>query len=207
MHVASTRPLRLLSRLLLASLALAPAAARAAGTAVVLGDSIGVGVSMASGLPRLARTGVSLRGDDILTQIRQAPRGATAYVSLGANDAASSLDAVPARVGRILAAAQDRDLRVVWIGPPCVRRGWNRKSQALDALLQSRLAGRALYVSAAEPRFCEARIKAGDGVHFTMKGYAALWAKARAATAPDIDPTSVGAIRATLPGSEGGAHD
>jgi hypothetical protein len=170
-------------------LSLRAVAAPAAANEIVLGDSIGVGVSAAAGLPRLARPSVSLRGDAIFEQLRRAPRGATAYLALGANDAFDAPRIIPPTIDRIIAAAERADLRLVWIGPPCVRRKWNRKVQALDALLRTELAGRALYVSMTAPRFCEAAIKAADGVHFTLRGYRAMWAETRAAATADVDPT------------------
>jgi hypothetical protein len=167
---------------------LVPGSASAASE-IVLGDSIGVGVSAAAGLPRLARPSVSLRNDDIFDQLRRSPRGATAYLALGANDAFDAPRSVPPAVDRIIAAAERADLRLVWIGPPCVRRKWNHKAQALDALLRTQLAGRAAYVSMIAPRFCDAAIKAADGVHFTMRGYRLLWAETRAAAKADIAAT------------------
>jgi lysophospholipase L1-like esterase len=157
-----------------------------AGNEIVLGDSLGVGVSMASGLPRLARSSVSMRGEPILEQLRRAPHGATAFLSLGMNDIAFPLRDVPANVERILETARRYELRLVWLGPPCVRRGWNHKVAALDAVLRERIARRAIYVGMTEPQFCDAKIKAADGVHFNLRGYRLMWAKARAAATDSI---------------------
>ncbi len=37
------------------------------------------------------------------------------------------------------------------------------------------------YVSLQGPEFCERSLHAGDGVHFTMAGYALMWQKAASA--------------------------
>jgi hypothetical protein len=195
------------SALCAASLVLALGAGGARAEAIVLGDSIGAGIAAAAGLPKLARPSVSLRGDDVFDQLRRAPRGATAYLALGTNDAFDPARSIPPKIDRILAAAARSDLRLVWIGPPCVRKAWNHRAQALDALLRADLAGRAAYVGIAEPRFCDAKIKAPDGVHFTMRGYRLIWEKARMDGPREASAGGSVALRTTLRGAEGAAHD
>lgn len=195
------RPFFLHGALLCLALSLPPAAARA--QAIVLGDSIGVGVSAAARLPRLARPSVSLRGDAIFEQLQRTPRGATAFLALGTNDTFDSPRMISAQVDRILAAARSADLRLVWIGPPCVRKPWNHRAQALDSLLRTQLSGRAPFVSAIDPSFCDARIKAPDGVHFTMRGYRLLWDRARSvetASGHSIVPRTM--LRAGVEGAD-----
>lgn len=169
-----------------ALLAVGVGAARAepappSGATAVLGDSIGVGLSLASGVPRLAHDSVTIRSADAVRQIGRLPPDALAVLSLGTNDAVGSLAGVDKGIDRILRAAQDARVRLVWVGPPCVFKGWNTNVQRLDAILRARLADRVPYVSIADAGVCDRRLRAGDGVHFTMKGYAALWARAGAA--------------------------
>jgi hypothetical protein len=212
MTISSTpcrrRPVAPIRRRAVTLLALSIASASAhAAEAIVLGDSIGAGVAAAARLPRLARPSVSLRGEEIFEQLRRAPRGATAVLALGANDAFDAPQSVGPKVDRILAAAERADLRLVWVGPPCVRKAWNRRAQALDERLRALLSGRATYVSVIEPRFCEARIKAPDGVHFTLRGYGLVWAKARAAAEAQSSAGASGLLRTTLGEADGAARD
>lgn len=158
-----------------------------ASKAIVLGDSIGVGVSMAAGVPRLAHNSVSIRSADAISQIQRAPRGSIAFLSLGTNDAVGSIAGVEKGVDRIVDAARSADVHVVWIGPPCVTKAWNTNVMKLDAILKQRLAGQITYVSAADPNLCDRSLRAGDGVHFTMKGYSILWARAREAAGVPIE--------------------
>jgi len=154
-----------------------------ASGAIVLGDSIGVGISMASGAPRLAHNGVGIRSADAISQIRRAPSGSVAILSLGTNDAVGSIAGVEQGIERIVSAAQETGKRVVWVGPPCVLKAWSGNVQRLDQILRARLSGRdgVSYVSAADQSLCNPGLKAGDGVHFTMRGYGILWARARQA--------------------------
>jgi hypothetical protein len=167
-----------------------------ANSAVILGDSIGVGISMASGLPRLAHNSVSIRSADAINQVRRSPRNAIAFLSLGTNDAVGSIAGVTSPIDRIVDAARDANVKLVWIGPPCVLKSWNVNVVKLDAVLQERLAGRVPYVSTADPRLCDPSLRARDGVHFTMHGYQILWSRARAAASAPIDADrGVGSLR------------
>jgi hypothetical protein len=154
---------------------------------IVLGDSIGVGVSMASGLRRLARNSVSIRSSNAIAQIRRAPRDVIAFLSLGTNDAVGSIAGVSGGIDRIIDAADRAGIHLVWIGPPCVLKPWNRNVEKLDAVLKQKLAGRVTYVSIADQQICNRNLRAADGVHFTMGGYEILWARARAAAGAPID--------------------
>jgi hypothetical protein len=163
------------------------ACAAAAGAAetrvgVVVGDSEGVGVAMASGLKGLARISVFIRGGKAVAQINQAPTGATAFVVLGSNDAEGSIKGLDSSIDAILQAAAARNIKLVWIGPPCVRRPWNARVRELDQMLQQRFAGSAVrYVSMWDEKICSGAFYAHDGVHMTMQGYSYMWEKARTA--------------------------
>lgn len=163
----------------IATLAVAAGPARAS-SGIVIGDSIGVGVSMASGLPRLARNSVAIRGGSILGQLRQAPPGATVFMSLGTNDAVGRIDGLDGDIRRIVQAVAAAGQQVVWIGPPCVLKSWDTNAQRLDAQLRASTAGTGItYVSMRDPSMCASGARAKDGVHFTMGGYGQMWAKAR----------------------------
>lgn len=176
-----SRRLRPLAAMAAGAAALLLAAPGRAATAIVIGDSIGVGVSMAGGAPRLAHNSVAIRGKDALAQLHRVPHDAVAILSLGTNDAVGSIAGVERGVEKIVAAAEDAGVRLVWLGPPCVSKPWNKNVVKLDQILASRLAGRAAYVSVADDSICDKSLRAGDGVHFNMRGYSLLWTRAREA--------------------------
>jgi hypothetical protein len=149
---------------------------------LIIGDSLGMGVAMVSGLPRLARLSVPIRGTRAISQINQVPAGSTAFMSLGTNDAVGSIKGLDKHIDNIAHAARNRGVALVWIGPPCVKKDWNTRSRQLDQILQSRLSGTSVrYVSMHDSAFCNGGFHAGDGVHLNGKGYALMWNRARAA--------------------------
>jgi hypothetical protein len=150
---------------------------------LVLGDSLGVGVAQASGLKGLARISVHIRGPRALLQINSAPTGSTAFVVLGSNDAEGSIAGLDKSIDAIVQAAEKRGVKLVWLGPPCVRKPWNDRVRELDAMLERRFAQSAVkYVSMRDDKICSGAFQTGDGVHLTPKGYAYMWDKARAAS-------------------------
>ncbi|ARN80381.1 hypothetical protein [Methylocystis bryophila] len=158
-----------------------------ASKAIVIGDSIGVGISMAGHVPRLAHNSVTIRSADALSQLKRVPHDSVAIISLGTNDAVGSIKGVESGIDKIVAFAKSEDLHVVWVGPPCVRKGWNKNVAKLDEILKTRLAGKIPYVSAADTALCEGDLRAGDGVHFNMRGYSMLWARASEAAGVPIE--------------------
>jgi lysophospholipase L1-like esterase len=164
------------------------ASAAHAAPGIILGDSLGVGVSMAAGVPRLAHNSVAIRSADALEQIKRTPQGTVAFISLGTNDAVGSINKVEAGIDRIVNTAKNSGVKLVWIGPPCVFKPWNRNVETLDAILKRKLSsGPVSYVSMADSAVCDKSLRAGDGVHFNMRGYAMLWARARNAAGIAID--------------------
>ena len=116
--------------------------AAAATEFAVIGDSLGVGVSWAAKPPlTLAKNSVAIHGGAILEQIRRLPRGVTAFMSLGTNDAVGGAVDVKKPVQDILAAAAARDVKLVWLGPPCVFKSWDKYARELDANLREQLEG------------------------------------------------------------------
>jgi hypothetical protein len=101
---------------------------------------------------------------------------------LGSNDAEGSIKGLDSSIDAILQAAAARNIKLVWIGPPCVRRPWNARVRELDQMLQQRFAGSAVrYVSMWDEKICSGAFYAHDGVHMTMQGYSYMWEKARTA--------------------------
>jgi hypothetical protein len=160
----------------------APGAAQADDVRII-GDSIGEGVHLATNLPSPAnRFNVAIYTPFIFQQLREMPRGATVFMSLGTNDAVAGALDVEKRVGQIVAAAEAQGVKLYWLGPPCVLKPWETYSKKLDEILAAQLAGAsATYVSLQDAGFCDRSLHAPDGVHFTMAGYARMWQKAASA--------------------------
>jgi hypothetical protein len=122
------------------------------------------------------------------------PDGSTLFLSLGTNDAVGGVLKVQDSVSAILAAAADRNIRVIWLGPPCVFKDWDDHARALDGVLSGLLAQQGVtYVSMRDDALCSRSLRAKDGVHFTMRGYRMMWDRAVAAsgetnTAPPLPP-------------------
>src|SRR5579863_5843992 len=117
----------------------APGAA-AAEEIRIIGDSIGEGLHLVSNFPSPAnRFNVAIYTPKIFDQIRDMPRGANVVMSLGTNDAVAGLDDQGARIALIVAAARDQDIKLTWLGPPCVRTAWEAHSKALDEAIAKAL--------------------------------------------------------------------
>jgi hypothetical protein len=160
-------------------LAFAAPAAASADDVRIIGDSIGEGVHLATNLPSPAnRFNVAIYTSFIFKQLSEMPRGATVFMSLGTNDAVGGAGAlnVQKRVEAIVAAADAQGVKLYWLGPPCVLKPWETYSKKLDEMLKAELAGTSVtYVSLQDASFCDPSLHAGDGVHFTMAGYARMW--------------------------------
>jgi hypothetical protein len=164
------------------SLFVAPSAAMAE-RGEVIGDSIGVGVSWAAKLPSLAKNSVAIYNGGVIDQLRQSPRGATVFMSLGTNDAVGGALNVKKPVETIVSTADAQGVKLVWIGPPCVFKPWDESARKLDGILREELQGtQVTYVSMrGDPNICDHSVRAGDGVHFNMTGYTSLWRRAASA--------------------------
>jgi len=179
------------------SLTIGLSAPAAAQEVRIIGDSIGEGVHLASNVPSPAnRFNVAIYTQHIFDQIKQMPRGATVIMSLGTNDAvggAAQMD-VHSRVDQIVAAADAQGVKLYWLGPPCVLKPWETYSKKLDETLKAQLAGTSVtYLSLQDATFCSPSVHAGDGVHFTMAGYARMWQIASAAAGlPPVVVASAG---------------
>jgi lysophospholipase L1-like esterase len=161
---------------------LPPAATSFAGATYVLGDSIGDGLATTMGFNNLAQIGIHIRGPKALAQIARTPPGSTAYIFLGTNDAEGSLKNIDKSIDDILDAAAQRQLTVVWVGPHCVRKAWDKQASALDEILRSHLAkaqaakASVKYIGTRDAGICSGKFLEPDGVHLTAKGYRYMWA-------------------------------
>ena len=156
---------------------LPPAATSFAGGTYVLGDSIGDGLATTMGFNNLAQIGIHIRGPKALAQIARTPPGSTAYIFLGTNDAEGSLKNIDKSIDDILDAAAQRQLTVVWVGPHCVRKAWDKQASALDEILRSHLAKTSVkYIGTRDAGICSGKFLEPDGVHLTGKGYRYMWA-------------------------------
>lgn len=162
------------------AVSLVPAAALA--NAYVLGDSLGVGVAQVSHLKGLARVSVHIRGPKALQQFAQTPPHSTVFLVLGTNDANGSIARLDKSIDDIVHAAERKNITLVWMGPPCVRKSWDSRSRELDAILRQRFENTAVrYVSMRDDELCSGRMQEPDGVHLKIKGYVHMWEKAREA--------------------------
>ena len=75
-----------------------------------------------------------------MEQLHLAQKGETVFLSLGTNDAVGGALDVKAKVAAIVAEADKLGVKLVWIGPPCVRKDWERYSKQLDGILATELA-------------------------------------------------------------------
>lgn len=176
------------------------------------GDSLGVGVGYAGKAKSVADESVRITSNVPLKQIAKVPKGSTLFLSLGTNDAVGGVLKVQANVDAIISAASDRQIKVVWLGPPCVFKTWDKDAEALDGVLASLMATEGItYVSMRDDALCVKSLRAKDGVHFTMKGYRMMWDRAIAANGGvvEAEPTApvevaaastrVASVRAAVP--------
>ena len=162
---------------LIALAALPPVTWSLASGTYVLGDSIGDGLATTMGFNNLAQIGIHIRGPKALAQIARTPPGSTAYIFLGTNDAEGSLKNIDKSIDDILDAAAQRQLTVIWVGPHCVRKAWDKQSSELDQILRAHLAKASVkYIGTRDATICSGKFQEPDGVHLTAKGYRYMWA-------------------------------
>jgi lysophospholipase L1-like esterase len=150
-----------------------------AANGVVVGDSLGVGISMAGGLENHAKNSVTIRGTRAIEQLREVRPGSTVFMSLGTNDAVGPVKGIEKSIDHVVQAANAARVKLIWLGPPCVNKAWDKNAAELDGILRERLAGSGVvYVSMRDQNICAPSVRSKDGVHFNMQGYRAMWAKA-----------------------------
>lgn len=159
-------------------------------TTYIIGDSIGVGMSWAAGpkVKTFAKNGTPIAttvDKRMLYQISAVPNGATVVVSLGTNDASYGnfdIFKLEPQIDLLIKMMQDKKLRIIWVGPPCVGVKWNKNSEMIDALLKRKLG--ITYVSTQSGPYCSKpyyknNMRANDQIHFNFNGYKHLWGEAR----------------------------
>jgi hypothetical protein len=143
-----------------------------------IGDSIAAGASSILGIKGIARPSVSLRRTSVVAQFSQIPSSAVGLMSLGVNDAADPVEVLRKDIEVVIAGAQGSGRRIVWIGPPCVLKDWDRRAKQLDEYLRQRLATTDIqYVSLRDAQICQPAMRTKDGAHFTPEGYRYVWQK------------------------------
>ena len=151
-----------------------------AADALVLGDSIGLGLATTIGLKSIARVSLSLRRSDVSAQLKQIPAEAVGLMSIGLNDAADPVEHLSKSIEKIVETALGTQRKLVWIGPPCVTKAWDKRAEALDAYLKQRLEKTGIqYVSLRDANICAPKLRTRDGEHFTVDGYRYVWDKIR----------------------------
>jgi hypothetical protein len=158
------------------------ATVQAQAAAYVLGDSLGLGVAQAAHLKNLSKISIHIRGSKMLKQIAQTLSGSTVFLVLGTNDANGSIARLDKSIDAIVHAMEKKNLTVVWMGPPCVRKSWDTRARDLDIMLKNRFENTAVrYISMRDEMMCSGVFHERDGVHLRTKGYAHMWEKARSA--------------------------
>src|SRR6516225_12207557 len=172
--------------LLIAFLSFVTPSLAAAGT-YVLGDSIGDGLATTMGFSNLAQIGIHIRGPKALAQIERTPPGSTVYIFLGTNDAEGSIKNIEKSIDDVLAAAAERQLTVIWVGPSCVHKSWDGQAATLDRILSTHLAKTsAKYIGMRDQQMCTGKFLEPDGVHPTGKGYRYMWSKIEGDAPPTV---------------------
>lgn len=156
---------------------------------VFAGDSLGVGMAAAAGLPSVAVVGV--HGIDVRAigrQLDKVPAGHQVLISMGTNDAHDN----PAQADKLRAAvvvyaiqrARLDSIPIVVIGPPRIAASWDASAAAMDEALNHSLA---LPHGVPLPLLVRLReldvsklTRSKDGIHFTALGYGVLWAFVKA---------------------------
>jgi hypothetical protein len=134
----------------------------------VAGDSLCVGLAQASGLKSVARVGAPTR--EVVSQLKRIPEGATVVLCVGTNDMPSRLVGFAAAVDAVVAEAERRNQRLIWVGPINTPLWWDRYSAEADKHLSSKIKD---YITLRRQWITGEH----DGVfHLTSKGYARLWA-------------------------------
>jgi hypothetical protein len=128
----------------------------------------------------VAHHSVSLRRNAIAPQFQHVPKDAVAVMTLGLNDASIPVQAMHKDIEVVIEGAQKTGARIVWVGPPCVLKSWDKRAKEMDDYLRQRLATTAIqYVSLRDPQICQPALRSRDGEHFTDAGYRYIWQKIR----------------------------
>jgi hypothetical protein len=117
--------------------------------------------------------------------------GSTVFMSLGTNDAVGPVKGIEKSIDNVVQAAKAARVKLIWLGPPCVSKAWDKNAAELDGILRVRLKGSGVvYVSMRDQNICSPSVRSSDGVHFNMQGYRAMWAKAANAAGSQVTSTT-----------------
>lgn len=140
------------------------------GAEYMLGDSIGVGIAQTGHMKSFAKVGAPTSA--IIQQIKRVPNGSDVYISSGTNDAVAGKTELKSSVDAIFLYAKQHNIKVTWIGPPCVKTSWNYKAEKLEAWMHSYIQNLGRYINLMSA--CSMP-RAKDGIHYTANGYATLY--------------------------------
>ena len=102
-----------------------------------IGDSIAAATAQTIGMRGSAHHSVSLRRNAIAPQFQRIPKGAVALMTLGLNDAAIPVQAMRKDIETVIEGALKTGERIVWIGPPCVLKSWDKRAKEMDDYLRA----------------------------------------------------------------------
>lgn len=143
--------------------------ARADAATYVIGDSICEGITSVRPAPGYVRRGAMTY--DLIGWLDALPHRSAVVFCAGTNDAAVQSKSLRYSVAAVLSIVRANKLRMTWIGPVRTTRPWDRHSNEADTFLALHLArAGARYVSLRAVKFERSEL-AGDGIHFTPKGY------------------------------------
>ncbi len=129
---------------------------------VVLGDSLGEGVAMASGLEKRSALSIHIRGRSLYNSSNEHLKVRPRFSCSARNDALAGVEKLDMYIEKIVRTAETRKIRLVWIGPSCVRTYWDKRAAILDGILQKTLAAKSvLYVSMRDERLCSFEMHGG----------------------------------------------
>lgn len=138
----------------------------------IIGDSIGVGLALASGHKSAAVVGTRFTDTKaMLKQIAKVPDGAYVVISLGTNDHADFLNNFN-KVTKITQALRAKNCSYVWVGPVYVEKG---KVSTYNVNIALKNVKGGAYIGVYDYTKTLSKYRAKDGVHFTMAGYKKLW--------------------------------
>lgn len=137
------------------------------------GDSLGVGMSQAAGVPPDAKNGATSAQTLQQLQNGNIRPGETLRISLGTNDAADAnlpIDQVRKNVAAIVQLAKEKGAVPIIYGPPGnPKAGWDGRANTINEVLKKDLAEQG--VAYIDTRALNLQDRANDGTHFTPRGY------------------------------------
>ena len=91
-----------------------------------------------------ARLTIAAPRPRVIDQIKKLSPGTVAYMSLGTNDAVGSVKGLEKSIDAVIAAAERARVKLVWLGPPCVNKAWDKNARVAAVATLPHPAGSAL---------------------------------------------------------------